>query len=694
MDKLAQYIPVTDPTWIFFIVLCVILFAPMLLERLRIPSVVGMIGAGVLIGPHASHLLARDASFELFGQVGLYYIMFLASLEMNMQDVQKIRGRALTMGLLAFALPMLLGFGANYWMLGCGVAASVLMAAMYASHTLVTYPIVLRYGLSRRSSVSIAVGGTIVADTLVLLVLAVVGGMFKEHVTGLYWLWLLLKVVALGLVIIYTFPRLGRWFFRRYDDAVAQFIFVLALVFLGAGLMEFVGIEGILGAFLVGIVLNRLIPPSSPLMIHLEFVGNALFIPYFLIGVGMIIDVQALLTHAGVLVMAAVMVVVALGGKWLAALGTQKIFGMNAWERRLMFGLSGSRAAATLAVVLVGHDILLPDGSRLLGDDVLNSAMVLILVTCVVSSFATEHAARHLALQKPQAEPAGGGADKDKLLIALSNPATVAPLVNMALMLRTPKSPIPLTGINIVLEDDPAARGEGAKALEHAVKIAAAAGVKMLTQSRWSVNVVSGISHAVKEYDASDLLVGLHRKTRLTDTFFGKLTADLLTAVERQVLVYRSDIPLNTVRRIHLLVPRKAEFEPGFAHWADSVALLAGQLSCRVDVYSGRDTLAALRAYWEARKYSTEATWNEQRDWRNLLPVAHRTRHDHMLVFVTARRSTLSYHSWIERLPEQVERHFSTRNVLIVFPTQYGAEGAAGSSVRSGLPVNIRTPHA
>ena len=249
-------------------------------------------------------------------------------------------------------------------------------------------------------------------------------------------------------------------------------------------------------------------------------------------------------------------------------------------------------------------------------------------------------------------------------------------------------------GHDIVLEDDPAARDEGAKALEHAVKIAAAAGVKMLTQSRWSVNVVSGISHAVKEYDASDLLVGLHRRTRLTDTFFGKLTADLLAAVERQVLVYRSDIPVNTVRRLHLLVPRKAEFEPGFAHWADSVALLAGQLSCRVDVYSGRDTLAALRAYWEARKYSTEATWNELRDWRNLLPVAHRTRHDHMLVFVTARRGTLSDHSWIDRLPEQVERHFSTRNVLIVFPTQYGAEGAAGSSVRSGLPVNIRTPHA
>ena len=289
----------------------------MLLDKLRVPSIVGMIFAGVLIGPHGFGVLERDTSFELFGKVGLYYIMFLASLEMNLQDVQRIKGRAATLGLLSFVIPMGIGYAANS-MLGYGAAAAVLMAAMYASHTLIAYPIVLRYGLSRLDSVSIAVGGTIVADTLTLLVLAVVGGVFKEHVTGLYWLWLLVKVVALGGIIIYGFPRIGRWFFRRYDDSVVQYVFVLCLVFLGAGLMEFVGMEGILGAFLVGLVLNRLIPPSSPLMSHIEFVGNALFIPFFLIGVGMLINLGALVEHEGAIVVAAVMVAVGLGSKWLA----------------------------------------------------------------------------------------------------------------------------------------------------------------------------------------------------------------------------------------------------------------------------------------------------------------------------------------------------------------------------------------
>lgn len=324
MTDLTTYLPITDPTWIFFIVLSIILFAPMLLERLKIPSIVGMIAAGILIGPHGFHLLERDSSFELFGKVGLYYIMFLASLEMNMQDVQKIKMRALILGLLSFGLPITLGFVANHSLLGYGIAASVLMAAMYASHTLIAYPIVLRYGLSRRMSVSIAVGGTIVADTLTLLVLAVVGGTFKGEASGLFWVWLLVKVVVLSGLIVAGFPALARWFFRRYDEGVVQYIFVLALVFLGAGLMEFVGMEGILGAFLVGIVLNRTIPPSSPLMNHLEFVGNALFIPYFLIGVGMLLNVQAFVESSNVFLIALMMIVVGTGSKWLASFFTDR----------------------------------------------------------------------------------------------------------------------------------------------------------------------------------------------------------------------------------------------------------------------------------------------------------------------------------------------------------------------------------
>lgn len=685
---IASYLPVTDPTWIFFVVLSIILFAPMLLERIRVPSIVGMIAAGVLVGPYGFHVLDRDSSFELFGKVGLYYIMFLAALEMNMQDVQKIKGHALTLGLLSFALPMVIGFGANFGVLRYGVAASVLMAAMYASHTLVAYPIVLRYGLSRRRSVSIAVGGTIVADTLTLLVLAVVGGMFKEGVTGLYWVWLVVKVVVLGLLIVVTFPRLARRFFRRYDDGVAQFIFVLALVFLGAGLMEFVGIEGILGAFLVGIVLNRSIPPSSPLMTHLEFVGNALFIPYFLIGVGMLLDVTAFVSHPGVFTVAAVMVAAGCATKWLAAFLTQKIFRMDATDRALMFGLTNSRAAATLAVVLVGYRIVLPDGSRLFDEDILNGTMMFILVTCIVSSFVTERTARRIAESKG-ADGTEARRQNDRILVSLANPDTVPDLVAAGLMLRTPGSAAPLTALNVVLEDDPDTRDEGLKQLERAAKIAAAANVRLISRNRWSVNVVSGISHTMKEFEASDLLIGLHQKAHLTDTFFGKLATDLVAAVEQQIIIYRPTVPLATTRRIHLLIPRKAEFEPGFRRWADRVGLLAMQLSCRVDMYSGRGTMEAVQQYWEERKYSIGSESHVYTEWHDFLSLAHASQPDHLLVFVAARRGTISYHHYINHLPEQIERYLSARGLMLIYPPQPAAV-TGQASLRAGVPVKVR----
>lgn len=688
MTPLTAYLPITDPTWIFFVVLSIILFAPMLLERLRIPSIVGMIAAGVLIGPHGFHVLDRDSSFELFGKVGLYYIMFLASLEMNIQDVKKIRGRAATLGLLSFLFPIVFGFFANRYLLGYGLAAAVLMAAMYASHTLIAYPIVMRYGLSRRTSVSIAVGSTIVADTLTLLVLAIVGGLFKGDVTGSYWVWLVVKILLLGTVIIYGFPPLARWFFRRYDEGVVQFVFVLALVFLGAGLMEFVGMEGILGAFLVGIVLNRTIPPASPLMSHLEFVGNALFIPYFLIGVGMLLNVRAFVADADVFLISGVMIVVGVVGKWLAAFVTQKSFRMGTAERTLMFGLTNSRAAATLAVVLVGYNIVLPGGEHLLGEDVLNAAMMLILVTCVVSSLVTEHVSRKIA-ESGRPDEVLPDAMHDRLLVALSNPETMPHLLGLGLLLRTPNSATPLTALNVVLEGDPDARDEGLKQLERAAKMAAAVNVRLVSRSRWSVNVVSGISHTMKEFEASDLIIGLHQQTRLSDAFLGKLGTDLLTAVEQQVFIYRAVIPTATVTRLHLIIPRKAEFEPGFMSWARRIGWLATQLSCHVDAYSGRGTMESLQTCWRESKISVPLECHIYTEWHDFLSVAHAAKPDHMVIFVAARRGTLSHHNYMEHLPEQIGRYFSARNLLVVFPSQ-PATTAGSAALRAGLPVQVR----
>ena len=523
------HLPVTDPTWIFFLVLVIILFAPIVLERLRIPHIIGMILAGVVIGEHGFNILARDSSFELFGKVGLYYIMFLAGLEMNMEDFKSIRVKATVLGLLAFIFPLGIGIWTNLHLLGYSLATSVLLASMYASHTLIAYPIVIRYGINRQRAVSIAVGGTAVTDTLTLLVLAVVGGMYKGETSEMFWIWLVLKVVVLSVVIMYAFPRIGRWFFRRYSDNVVQYIFVMAMVFLGAGLMEFVGMEGILGAFLAGLVLNRLIPHVSPLMSHLEFVGNALFIPYFLIGVGMLINVNVLFGHIDSIKVAGVMIVVALLGKWIASWLTQKIYRMKAVERELMFGLSNAQAAATLAAVLVGYNIILPSGERLLNEDVLNGTILLILVTCVVSSFITEHAAKRIAMDDAELDEEKEQ-QKERILIPVANPDTLDKLMQLALVVRDEKRTDNLVALNVINDNNDSVRLEmrGKRSLERAAQIAASANVFLKTVSRFDLNIATGILHTAKETEATTIVIGLHNKANIVDSFFGNLTEDLL----------------------------------------------------------------------------------------------------------------------------------------------------------------------
>lgn len=582
-------LPITDPTWIFLLVLLIILFAPMVLGRLRIPHIIGMILAGVVIGEHGFNILARDSSFELFGKVGLYYIMFLAGLEMNMGDFKQNRGKAVVLGLLAFVIPMALGFITNMTVLKYGFITSVLLASMYASHTLVAYPIVIRYGVSRHRSVSIAVGGTAVTDTLTLLVLAVIGGLFKGESSEMFWLWLVVKVIFLGFLIIFFFPRIGRWFFRKYDDNVMQFIFVLAMVFLGAGLMEFVGMEGILGAFLAGLVLNRLIPHVSPLMNHLEFVGNALFIPYFLIGVGMLIDIKILFGHGDALKVAVVMTTVALASKWIASWLTQKIYKMKAIERELMFGLSNAQAAATLAAVLVGYNIILPDGERLLNEDVLNGTIVLILFTCIISSFATERAARKLAMHEAQLDTENSKKETpEKILIPVANPDTIDDLINLSLLIRDSKQKNNLLALNVINDNSSSERLElcGKRNLERAAMIAASADVPLSQVSRYDLNIASGIIHTAKEYEVTDVVIGLHRKVNIVDSFFGNLADSLLKGLHREVMIAKFLMPVNTLRRIIIAVPPKAEYEAGFQKWVEHFCRMANILGCRAHFLS------------------------------------------------------------------------------------------------------------
>ena len=601
----SSLFPVTEPTWIFLGVLSIVLFAPLLFNRLRLPHIIGMILAGLLIGPNGLNILERDDSFELFGKVGLYYIMFLASLEINMQEMKQAKGGALLMGLAVFSIPIILGLLTNRFILKYDFVASLLLASMYASYTLISYPIVARYGLSRLRCVNFVVGGAMITDTLTLFVLAVVAGTFSGEASVWFVLLMLAKLLLVGAVIIFAFPRIARYFFRNYNDSVIQYIFVMVMLFLGAGMMELAGMEGILGAFITGLVLNRLIPHSSPLMRRIDFVGNAIFIPFFLIGVGMMIDVGVLFKGGSSLVVAAVMIATALTGKWIASFLVSKVYRMSSGERSLMFGLSTSQAAATLAAAFVGHGIVLADGSRLLNEDVLNGTILLILVTCIVSSIASDRASRSLILSGKALDTPTPVSSK-KTLLALANPGMVDRLMDLALLIRKDNSKIPLSAITVVLDEDKQRQQQGTKVLDHAANIAASVNIPLLTKMRLTTNLAHGIVHEVKENDYRELILGFHKKETANDSFLGNVLPEVLNSVDCQVVMARMNIPLNTVRTIHITFPAKAEFEAGFSYWVEETARMASGLGCRIMYHGHPDTTVRIKE--ELKKHTPNFT--------------------------------------------------------------------------------------
>ena len=667
-------LPITDPTWIFFLVLAIILFAPILLDRLHIPHIIGMILAGVLIGGHGFNILERDSSFELFGKVGLYYIMFLAGLEMDMADFKKNKKKAFIFGLISFTIPTVLGIFSNMTILNYGIVTSILLASMFASHPLVSYPIISRYGLSRQKSVNITVGGTAITVILALFVLVIIAGMFKTEVDQVFWFLLIAKIALVCFVIIFFFPRIGRWFFRQYQDNVMQFVFVLAMLFLGAGIMELAGLEGILGAFLVGLVFNRLIPHVSPLMNHVEFVGNALFIPYFLIGVGMIIDVKSFFMEGKAFEVAIVMTLIPLVSKWIAAFITQKLYRMNSNERRIIFGLSSAKVAASLAAVLIGHDIIMNNGERLLNDDVLNGTILMILITTIVSSFVTERASRKIAINNEAQEKVGETKGEENILIPISNPDNIVNLVNLALIIKNPKRKDGLVSLNVVNDDHGSTvkQAQGEKYLEKSAMISAAADVEMHTVSRYDLNIAAGIIHTIKEYNVSDVVIGLHRKINLVDSFWGGTAESLLKGTHRQIMIAKCLMPVNTLRRIIVAVPQKAEYEAGFTKWVNQLCRMGEQLGCRVHFFAHPETLDRLKVLISKKFKGLRSEFSELVDWDDLLLLTGQVNFDHLLVIISARKGSISYDTSFERLPSQLSKYFSNNSLLVVYPDQYG----------------------
>ena len=662
--------PLKQPVAIFLLVLLIILVCPIVFRRLRIPHIVGLILSGVIVGPYGFNLLERDASFEIFGQVGILYLMFLAAVEIDMFHLRKNLRKGVIFGLITFAIPMVLGIVGSRLAFGAGWTTCVLIASMYASHTLISYPIVSRFGLQNAKSAVIAVCATIVAVMLALLTLAGVVDVAEGGFSPLRAVRLVVLMGAYALLVGVSFREATKWFFRTFSDQVSQFIYVLAMVFIASMIAQLLGLEAILGAFYAGLVLNRFIPMRSGLMGRIQFVGNALFIPYFLIGVGMLINVHVIFQGWGVGWVALNMAVVAMASKWLAAWIGAKAFRMGPTDRRVMFGLTSGKAAATIAATMIGFQ------HGLLTEDMMNGAVLMILVSCIVSTVVTQGATKRMRIDRTEeelkAETETVPGEYARQLVAVANPVTAEGLMRMALLMRNPRNRLPVTALFVRNSDDGRRIEMGRNALRSAVAAAQSVDIEVKDVERYDVNVVAGVTNEAKQDRASDIMIGLHRKSNVVDSFYGTMIEQLLQATDKMIFMSRCFIPVDTVGRIFVLAPDKAEYETGFQTWVERMANLAGQLACRVVFMASPTTCEFIRNVIVDEKFSIRHSYRELQSWDDFIVRSAEIQEDDLFTVVGARKGSISHSQEFENLPAFLSRNFARHNLMMLYPEQFG----------------------
>ena len=672
---LSITLPIVDPVLKFLIILAIILAIPILSDRVKIPHLLGMIMAGIVIGPYGFNLLARDSSIILSGTAGLLYIMFLAGLEIDLTEFKKNSSKSLLFGFYTFIIPMVLGTLSGIYILNFSLLTSILLASMFASHTLLAYPILSKLGVTKIRAVNIAVGGTLITDTLALLVLAVIVGMSTGEVNTIFWVNLSVSILIFGAVVMLIFPIIGRWFLKRYEDNVSQYIFVLMMVFLGAVLAELAGIEAIIGAFLAGLALNRLIPSTSPLMNRVVFVGNAIFIPFFLIGVGMLVDYRAFFKGFEAIKVALVMTIIATLAKFLAAWLTQKSLRFSIDERRIIFGLSNAQAAATLAAVLVGYNVIIGQTDagepiRLLNESILNGSIIMILVTCTIATFSAQKGGKNIALLESTQNNSNETGSTERILIPLSNPNTLEELINLSRVIKSKANKDGLYALSVINSEseDLNAESKGRKLLEKAKISASSTDLKLNTLLRYDLNVVNGVTNIIKENRITDLILGLHEKSDNSNTFLGSFTEGVLAKSNITTYIYRSYQPISTIKRHVVLIPDKAEHELGFSFWLAKVWNIGANTGAKICFFSTDKNIKLLKKISE--KHPINLEFNEFTNWDDFLILSREIRDNDNLIVVMSRKNFLSFNTAMLKIPIYFNKYFQSNSYILIYPTQ------------------------
>ncbi len=666
MESIFGYpLPFTNPVLIFTLVLLIILIAPILFKKLRIPGIIGLILSGVAVGPHGLNFLSKTDSIKILGTVGLLYIMFLAGLEVDMRQFKKNKNRSITFGILTFTLPLIFGFLIGTFFLKLPFLSSLLIACMFATQTLLAYPIASKLGLAKHEAVTITIGGTIITDTIVLLLLDVISAASRGGLNAMFWVKQGLSFGIFVFLVLWGIPRLSRWFLKNYtSESGLQYIFILTLV-LGAGLLaQSAGIEPIVGAFFAGLALNGIIPYTSPLMNRIEFIGNTLFIPFFLINVGMLVDLKVLFSGWIPISIAFVLIIGDFMGKYFAAFITQKIFRYTVDERHLILGLSSAHAAAAIAVVLVGYE------SKLVDLNILNAAVLIILVSCLSSSFITEWASRRLALSESYEKP-DSNQFVEKILVAVSENDNIDMMMDFAMLIKSSKTKEPIYPLTVISEEDKTKETitKFQKKMTRVTEHASSVEISLELSIRIDLNIANGIVRAINEMMATKVILGWSPKTT-TDFIFGSTLDNLLPKTNQMIIVTKIINPLMSFKNVYILVPPHAELEVGFQGWFVVISQIAKQITGNTFFLARTTSIKLMRSLNIKLKAYVDPIYRTFREWNDLAALQQEISVNDLIVVISARADSISHHNFLTNVPKQLDKSFENYSFFIIYPEQ------------------------
>lgn len=673
----AFHLPLKNPVLIFSLILFIILLSPILLRKLRIPAIIGLIISGVIIGPKGFNLIGEklmesDGAMKLFATIGLLYIMFMAGLELDMNEFRKYRNKSFTFGFLTFIVPITLGFPICYYALKLDFTASLLTASMFATHTLVAYPIVSKYGITKRPAVAISIGGTILTDTAVLIILAIISSSANGNLDLDFWVRLISSLTIFSIIMFIFIPRIARWFFSKLEsEKTSHYIFVLSIICFAAFLAEMAGVEHIIGAFVAGLVLNRLIPHSSALMNRVEFIGNAIFIPFFLISVGMVVDIKVLFHGYWALVIAAVLTSFAIFSKWLAAWLTQVIFKMTGSERQIIFGLSTAHAAATLAIIMVGYQ------KDILSIDIVNGTIILILITCMVASFVTENAGRKLLIETRDDDQLYAPQKRSQhLLVATNELRGNETLLDLSILITDKSVTNPISVVSVLANDEEAEKRIRASRnhMDEITRHYSSGEIKVNAIATIDHNLSSGIARSSKELAADIVILNDSNKANLLMKIVGDDRDHLLDVCPKTVFFCQLDRSFAEKKRIILICPPFSELENSFSSWLERILRLAGQLRLELIVFAQEDTFEKISLYMQYRKLTLDVQHKLIAELEDFFLQNFKVEKTDLLIMCSARAGSVSYSINVDQFLPKIQKAFENNDKILIYPSQEVAE--------------------